>query len=260
MNLNRKLSEQEVNYMVGTKVKHLRLGKGEIIAADDKSITVKFAIRTMNFVYPDIFETFLKAEDEEVQASIMRDICESKKIAEQKRKDMEAERQAEKERQQNEPTVVKKSRQNNIDELFSDDYNVAHLARQPILTYQQVEEQFDIKISGFGRGINLTPSTIVLVSSIKKSGGNFVYHDKWTPDGDYIYSGEGKNGDQSLTRGNLAIKNAEKDNKTIHLFVKFSPQEYYYQGVFKLVDCAYEDDKDEDGNLRKEYKFRLRKA
>jgi hypothetical protein len=53
---------------------------------------------------------------------------------------------------------------------------------------------------------------------------------------------------------------AAADGKVIHLFVKFSPQEYYYQGVFKLVDHTYENDKDENGNTRKEYKFRLRKV
>lgn len=52
-------------------------------------------------------------------------------------------------------------------------------------------------------------------------------------EGDYIYSGEGKSGDQSMTRGNLAIKNAAADGKALHLFVKFSPREYYYQGVLK---------------------------
>ena len=63
-----------------------------------------------------------------------------------------------------------------------------------------------------------------------------------------------------MTKGNLAIKNAERDSKAIHLFVKFSPQEYYYQGVFTLVDCSYADEQDESGNIRKEYTFRLRKA
>lgn len=54
--------------------------------------------------------------------------------------------------------------------------------------------------------------------------------------------------------------NAANEGKDIHLFVKFSPQEYYYQGVFELVEYTCEDDKDEAGNIRKEYKFRLRKA
>lgn len=144
--------------------------------------------------------------------------------------------------------------------MFGEDYHANFLARNPILTYQQVESQFGIKISGFGRGINPTPSSVVLISSINKSAGNFVYHDKWTLDGDYIYSGEGKTGNQSMTKGNLAIKNASRDNKKIHLFVKFSAQEYYYQGEFKLVDYTYEDDKDATGNIRKEYKFRLRRV
>lgn len=63
-----------------------------------------------------------------------------------------------------------------------------------------------------------------------------------------------------MSKGNLAIKNATRDGKKIHLLVKFSPREYYYQGVFELVDYIYEDEKDENGNTRKEYKFRLRKV
>ncbi len=62
-----------------------------------------------------------------------------------------------------------------------------------------------------------------------------------------------------MTPGNKAIVEAKAQGKQIHLFVKFSPQEYYYQGIFSLADYTYEDDKDESGNLRKEYKFRLRK-
>ena len=143
--------------------------------------------------------------------------------------------------------------------MFSADYHASYLARHPILTYQQVEDQFGINIAGFGRGINPTATTVVLISSIGTSRGKFVYHDKWTEDGDYLYSGEGRTGDQTMTKGNLAIKNAEHDNKAIHLFVKFSPQEYYYQGVFTLVNYSYEDEQDESGNVRKEYKFRLRK-
>ena len=147
-----------------------------------------------------------------------------------------------------------------LDEMFAPDYHAEKLARQPILTYQQVEDQFGICISGFGRGINPTDSTVVLISSIGKASGNFVYHDKWTADGDYLYSGEGKTGDQTMTKGNLAIRAAAHNGKKIHLFVKFSPQEYSQQGVFELVDYTYEDDKDEDGNVRKEYKFCLRKV
>lgn len=100
---------------------------------------------------------------------------------------------------------------------------------------------------------------IMIFLMLKGYIADFVYHDHWTSDGDYMYSGEGKTGDQQMTLGNKAIVDAECDGKLIHLFVKFSPQEYYYQGIFSLMDYTYEDDKDESGNVRKEYKFRLRK-
>ena len=63
-----------------------------------------------------------------------------------------------------------------------------------------------------------------------------------------------------MTSRNRAIVEVAADGKAIHLFVKFSPQEYYYQGVFKLVDYTYENDKDAKGNTRKEFIFRLRKV
>lgn len=247
--------------MLGTKIKSTAYGIGTVIAFDNKYITVEFANKTTKFIYPDAFEKYIKAEDESVQKTILESIQDAKDLAEKKRLEEEAARKAAEEakRQANTIHTSTKRKAKSIDEMFAPDYHAEKLARQPILTYQEVENEFGISISGFGRGINPTDSTVVLISSIGKSGGNFVYHDKWTTDGDYLYSGEGKTGDQTMTKGNLAIKNAANDCKKIHLFVKFSPQEYYYQGIFGLVEYTYEDEKDEDGNIRKEYKFRLRK-
>ena len=143
---------------------------------------------------------------------------------------------------------------------FGEDYHSEYLKTKPTLTYQEVEKLFGIQISGFGRGINPTAASVVLISVIEKKKDSFVYHDRWTADGDYIYSGEGKSGNQSMTRGNAAILNAKRDNKKIDLLVKFSSDKYIYQGVFELVDYEYVDDKGEDGLLRKEYKFHLRKV
>lgn len=146
-----------------------------------------------------------------------------------------------------------------LDDKFGADYHVEHLRKHPILTYKEVEDKFRIRISGFGRGINVTDNAIVLVSSMKRRNGKFVYHDHWTENGDYIYSGEGKNGNQTLTNGNKAIVDASADGKTIYLFVKMSSSEYYFQGRVVLIDYTYENDMDEDENDRQEYKFRLRK-
>ena len=246
--------------LLDLKVKHKVFGTGVITGVSGNYLTIKFAVKESKFVYPDAFEKFIVADDASIQAEIMEEINDIKLAAEAQRQAAETARKAEEDRRAAERKAVPATRnRGNIEDGFGPDYNVRHLAKQPILTYQQVEGQFGIKIAGFGRGINRTPSTVVLISSVDKKKAGFVYHDHWTPDGDYMYSGEGKTGDQQLTLGNKAIIDAECDGKAIHLFVKFSPQEYYYQGVFSLVDYTYEDDKDESGNVRKEYKFRLRK-
>ena len=222
-------------------------------------ITVEFANKTVKFVYPDAFEKFLKAKDENTQTEIRNEIMRMKEVQKKKAEEKLHEKTA---IQSDVLTGItpKNKRVKNLEEMFLPDYHVEKLSKQPILTYQQVEKQFGIRIAGFGRGINPTVDKVVLVSSIHKAGGKFVYHDKWTAEGDYLYSGEGRTGDQTMTKGNLAICNAASDGKQIHLFVKFSPQEYYYQGVFGLVNYTIENDKDENGNMRKEYKFRLRKV
>lgn len=246
--------------LLNLKVRHKSLGIGVITEVSDNYLTVKFDTRVSKFAFPDSFEKFLVAEDASMQAEIIEEINSIKLSAEVRRQEAEAARKVEAERHAAEVQVASTTRKRkNIEDGFGPDYNVRHLAKHPILTYQQVEEQFGIKIAGFGRGINRTTSTIVLISSIDKKKNGFVYHDHWTTDGDYIYSGEGKTGDQQMTLGNKAIIDAGRDGKAIHLFVKFSPQEYYYQGEFILMDYTYEDEKDELDNVRKEYKFRLRK-
>ena len=246
---------------IGQKVKHKSFGEGFILSISEKIIKIEFTIGIKKLQYPQVFENLVIAIDADVQKAITDKIKKDKESADEAKKVFLQEKEKEDERKKS--ALLNKQGKivgGDLDSMFSADYNVEYLARHPILTYQEVEKQFGIKIAGFGRGINPTQTTIVLISSIKKSGNSFVYHDKWTKDGEYIYSGEGKIGDQKLNKGNLAIKNAELDNKKLHLFVKFSPQEYYYQGVFELVEYTYEDDKDEDGNMRKEYKFRLRKV
>lgn len=243
------------------KVKSPILGIGTIIEQGERYIKVEFAVRTSKFMFPAAFERFLEAVDKQVQAAIDALLNEMKEEKEARRPNEKVISQFKEERKMSAASDdATKQTSKKIDEMFSEDYHADHLARQPILNYKQVESQFGITISGFGRGINSTPSCVVLISSIGKSKGNFVYHDKWTIEGEYIYSGEGKSGDQSMTKGNLAVKNTSSDGKEIHLFVKFSPQEYYYQGVFELVNYTYEDEKDENGCIRKEYKFCLKKV
>ena len=152
------------------KVQHNMLGVGTVIEFDSQYITVQFTDKTSKFVYPDAFDKFLKAEDPNVQEAIMADVFSVKQAEEERRQAEIAVRNAEEEKKsadrQNTTSAIKKPR--NIEDGFGADYNVAHLARQPILTYKEVEDQYNIKIAGFGRGINITPSTVVLISSVDK--------------------------------------------------------------------------------------------
>ena len=230
--------------IIGAKVKHNAwgpnsLGTGTIVAVREKCIDIDFPIGVKTLQYPDAFEKIISAEDPEIQAAMLELI--------------------EKTRKKPTPPPPPPPPSTKIDEL-PPDYHVEKMARDPILTYQQVEQQFGVKLTGFGRGCNPTSNSVVLISAIKKSGGYFVYHDRWTVEGDYIFSGEGRKGNQKPTMRNLEIMNAGRNGKPIHLFIKFSSEEYYYQGVFEVVEWTYEDDEDMDGNMRKEYKFRLRKV
>lgn len=128
-------------------------------------------------------------------------------------------------------------------------------------TYREVEERFGIVRTGIqARGINAQKERIVLVSSAAQSSDDFVYHDQWLDDGHYMYSGEGKKGDQRLTEGNWEIIHASENHKPLHLLIKHSSREYYYHGIFELVEYRMENCKDEAGGWRKEYRFILRKV
>ena len=256
-----------LNDKIGFKVTNKAGATGSITKYDGHYITIDFGTRKVTHDNKAFIEGYLTFDDpisqSEVEAEI-REIAENKRKAEEDRKkkaeEEERKRKAEEEERRKKAEEAERARKAaKIDSMFGVDYHVEHLKRQPILTYQEVENQFGIKIAGFGRGINITESSVVLISSIDKEDGSFVYHDHWTENGDYIYSGEGQVGNQLYTKGNKAIAEAAKDGKTLYLFVKFSSTEYYFQGRVICEDVSYEDDKDKNGEMRKEYKFRLRK-
>lgn len=152
-------------------------------------------------------------------------------------------------------TTSKKS----FNEKFGSDYNLSLLKRTPVLTYKDVEEEHNIKISGYGRGINVKDNSVILISTVGGNSDHFTYHDRWNHDGYYEYCGEGSIGDQTLTAGNKAIIDASESGTPIYLYVKFGPKEYYPQGIMKLVEYKLVEALDKKGNLRKEYVFILKR-
>lgn len=157
------------------------------------------------------------------------------------------------------PVSSGNSRARTLEEMFDPRFNVRFMKKNDVCDYKEVEAKWDIVRSGWGRGINDKSDAIILISSIDKHNGFFVYHDHWTEEGDYVFSGEGSKGDQKMEGGNKAIADAIDSGKPIHLYIKTSSKTYYYQGVFKCVKYDYIQDQDEDGNVRKEYQFILRR-
>ena len=246
----------DVNALIGRKVIHggfRGYGEGTIVAVDGEIISVDFGGEVKKF-FIDIFINNLKFNDDETH-ELMQNAIEEAKVA-------KSAAEAEKKVAEEAAKIAEEasSKRTKIVGRFDAGYHAEHLKTDDVYTYQQVESNFGIRIAGFGRGCNPTDDSVVLISSVNRSGEHFVYHDKWDTNGDYIFSGEGRIGNQKLTARNKEIINAKKNGKVIHLIIKFSAEEYYYQGIFELIDYTYEDDLDEDGNTRKEYKFRLRRV
>lgn len=237
--------------IVGKKVRHKAFGEGTIIAQDEKKVTVSFNGCERKFGYPGAFAKFVEVLDDDAQQYINA-------LAEEKAEADEQEK-ARKTQETEEKIEIRRNQKTNLDGIDAD-YHIEYMDKKQMLDYKQVEEKHGVQRSGWGKGINKKGNEVFLFSSLEKRGINYVYHDHWDKNGDFIYSGEGKIGEQKMIGGNKALVEASDNNLPIHLYIKVSAQEYYYQGIHSLVEYYLEDEKGEDGVIRKEYKFRLRKS
>lgn len=103
-------------------------------------------------------------------------------------------------------------------------------------------------------------STDILVFMDPAKGAKYGYdlYEGAREDGIYAYTGEGRLGDQSLTRGNLALLNSVQLGKTIRLF-RTDKTLATYVGAFTLDDPPYfwQAIPDESGAIREGIIFNL---
>lgn len=92
--------------ILNTKVKHDVLGTGIITEYSGKYITVQFEDKESRFMYPDIFQEHLKAEDPELQAVILKELVRRKDAEEEQRNQAEVEKKREEERIRSEKLTV----------------------------------------------------------------------------------------------------------------------------------------------------------
>lgn len=224
-------------------------------------IVVDYGGKINEYQQDAFFKGYLKYEDCDLQSEVESQIAtikEKKLKEEQKSEENKGHVEIKKSIRQPELIFKNHGKIIKLEDMFDKDYQVENLKREPILTYQEVEQKFGINIHGFGRGINVTPECIVLVSSLQKKNNHFVYHDKWLEKGIYLYTGEGKIGDHKWTSRNRAIRDAGIIGKSIFLYVKLSPQLYLFQGRVELLDYTYEKDHDSLGELVNQFKFKLK--
>jgi len=82
--------------LLNARIIHKALGAGTVTAFDGKYLTVAFSTKTSKFVYPDAFQTFIKAEDPALQSAIIAEIEAAQKAEEdRKRAEEEARKQEE---------------------------------------------------------------------------------------------------------------------------------------------------------------------
>ena len=88
------------------------------------------------------------------------------------------------------------------------------------------------------------------------TGGDYGYRDGYDNEGVFNYTGEGQIGDMKMTKGNLAIRDHQKNRKEIYLFEKFLSG-YRFVGLCNYIDNRIEKLKDRNGELRDAIVFRL---
>ena len=244
--------EELTSKLNGLKVMHKVNGIGEIVEIDldGDMMKVQFENTSSTFVFPAAFSGFLEAVDADVQQAIIEYI-EEKKEEERVRRENEAN------------LAQKQARRANIVRRFPAGYDTSHYIFDPILTYRDIERAFGVNIMQGGIQ-KASDNSVVLISSIGNDNGNFTYHDKWEGD-EYIYSGRGQVGNQTMDAYNSRIRDAKKNGASIHLVLSIpsgqaNRKEYYYQGIFEYVDHREEIENDIEGNPRTEIKFILKRV
>ena len=226
----------ELKNYIGAKVISQKGEVGVVVKAENDKITAKYVNRRVDYSYNQFLSNSIKFEDDNLQKKIEEEIRLINNTNEQLRF------------------------RNQMARRFDDAFNFQFMDTSNVMTYREVENYYSILRLGPGRGINVKDEYIILISNIEKKRGEFNYHDNFTNDNKFIYSGEGLIGDQSLDGGNLEIVNSKENNKKLILIIKESSTKYYVQGEWKY-ESHYEDtEEDSKHNLRKVYKFVLVKA
>ena len=220
---------------------------GEVLE-HDKYVHVFVNDKLMKFNFKHAFENgFLRLVDESLEETLNSDVSKLKKH----------------EKEISDKFKRKVYRQSihvwKLDKLINSSYNGKYLEQEYLYNYSDIEKTYGFKIDSRQKEVNITDENIILVSSIQRNRRDYIYKDYFIDDGDYIFCRTAKGSLNTFYKENYTIINSKDLNKKIILLVRLTPRQYYDQGEFELVDFKEEESISEDGLLKFEVKFRLRK-
>jgi len=132
------------------------------------------------------------------------------------------------------------------------------------LSNKDISRMFNV---GVQRGIRYSGSLrskvnhVVLITAMRKTPQDLVrnpYQDRKIDDR-LFYTGEGRYGDQKMTRGDLVLKQQIEKNYPVYVFEKKSLGRYVYLGRYKVLSVHDETQDDSEGKQRLVFLFELRK-
>jgi 5-methylcytosine-specific restriction protein A len=107
-------------------------------------------------------------------------------------------------------------------------------------------------------GISPSAKSPIVLLFTGESGKQYGYlHDGFQENGTFCYTGEGRNGDMRMIKGNLAIRDSSANEKQLHLFEQTRKGFVQYLGEFSYLDHHEERAPDLTGILRKVIVFEL---
>ncbi|MEK0090831.1 restriction endonuclease, partial [Tetragenococcus halophilus] len=126
-----------------------------------------------------------------------------------------------------------------------------------VYSNSQIIDIFKVSNSGGIRFSTKTRSLVIFSFHHNVSQKDVPYQDFWE-NSTLHYTGQGKEGNQELTRNNKKIVEAQQDGITIHLFESFVKGENIYRGIVYLSQKPYQiNELDANHNYRLVYKFPL---
>ncbi|MEM2518507.1 MAG: YDG/SRA domain-containing protein [Candidatus Bathyarchaeia archaeon] len=105
-------------------------------------------------------------------------------------------------------------------------------------------------------------SHVVLTTVLNKTPEESVenpYKDRFEGES-LLYTGEGRFGDQQMTRGNLVLKMQMEKRFPIFVFERKAPGKYVFLGQYNVVSVQTEKQHDAHGKIRNVFIFKLEKV